>query len=182
MFDIVAKADVVIDSLASKVSTLGNQRVLLYTKQGSHIGSEDLQSDWTLYGSFDIQVVDTMDYDMIGPLNLELTAMDTLGFYLHLDNPSSNLVYDRTANATLYSSSALEVISSTGKSYNFGDSYFPSAWNGEVFYHFGYNPLGRCTTGKIPVQTTVNDYTDILGPDTTINQTDILTLDIGSTW
>ena len=180
MFDIVAKEDLVIDSLAPRISTLSPQTIDVLYKTGSHIGYEQDTTAWTLLNTYSAKVVDTFAFEVVKPIDYHLKKGDTLALYLYLTTASSTLIYDRVPEAAVHENDEIMLISGTGVSHTFGDIYYPRDWNGIVYYHYGYNADGLCSTEKIPVQGVVSRPFVDLGRDTTITALDTLHLSIGN--
>ncbi|MEO1623725.1 MAG: GDSL-type esterase/lipase family protein [Bacteroidota bacterium] len=177
MLDVVAKEDLVIDSLAVKIHSLGQQSIRLYQKAGSHLGFEQDRDAWSLWEEMTIEVVDSNQLDLLQPsVPLFVKAGDTLALYLHLNGPASDLSYRRLPEASQYDGEAIQLLYGSGINHTFGQSYFPREWNGQLYYHYGDRPLGDCATGLLPVEAQVSIPAPNLGPDKLINQDDTLRL------
>jgi hypothetical protein len=92
---------------------------------------------------------------------------DTLGVYIHLDNPSGKLSYDRISQEHAYTGAGLTLLTGTGISHGFKNKYFPRNFSGEVFYHYGSRPFGACRKIKQAIALVQQPELD-LGSDTTI--------------
>ena len=180
MFDIAAIDSITIDSLALKINSTGTQGVVAYYKPGPYLGSEMNAVDWILWG------VDTLNVHFVGEMKtadfgpLGVNAGDTVGIYLHMQNGASRLSYQNVSNPITRSNDQLSITSGSGITYTFGIPYFPRDWNGEVFYHYGYNPQGQCVSRRWPVHGVVSDPQINLGNDTTILLSESLVLSPGS--
>jgi lysophospholipase L1-like esterase len=171
MFNLVAKDSIVIDSLALKVFSSGDQGVIGYYRLGSYRTAASNSSAWTYWGLDSLFGVNTGEFHSVSFGSLILNPGDTLGVYLHMENSASNLSYQNNGNATVVSTSELDFVSGSGISHTFGTEYYPRFWSGSIFYHFGFNPDGDCaTTLEVPV--IVNKPTLNLGPDITLFNSD----------
>lgn len=179
MFDIVALDTIWIDSLATKINTLGSQNVTAYYKQGSHVGHENNSNAWQLWGTQSIQNAVAGTFQILDYSDQLLYPNDTLAIYLHLQ-AGGELSYLNTGSSLVYSTPELQLLGGTGITHTFGVTYNPRNWAGEIYYHHGYNPLGDCATPRIPVSSVVAMPTVDLGADTTIYHTDSLVLNAGT--
>lgn len=168
MFDLVAQDSLIVDSLSLKVNTLGNQAIEWYYKNGSYSGFEGNSSAWTLGGIETVNVIDPDVPVTISTISLSLLQGDTMGIYLQLANPSSNLSYLSNGSSGTWGTSELSILTGAGISHNFSSSFSPRNWNGEVHYHFGFNPDGDCTTERQLVQGQVAPVLAQLGADTVV--------------
>lgn len=180
MFDLVADSNLVLDSFDLKVTTVGNQIVDVFTRSGTHLGYETNSGAWSFQGSFPVQVANTADFVTIGSLGFSMTAGDTLGVYLQLQNSGSTLGYQSMSSPLTRSTDELTIITGSGASHNFGGNYFPRDWNGRIYYHFGSRPDGECLGPRVPVQALINSPSIYLGVDTIINTNSSITLNPGS--
>lgn len=176
MFDIVALDSIIVDSLYTKLNTLGNQIVVAYTRQGSHVGYETTPSAWTLWGNTNINVTTVGDFYNLDYPDKVLYPNDTLAVYLHLQNGGSTLSYLSTGSSLVYSNNELEILSGSGVTHTFGATYTPRNWSGGVFYHHGFNPLGACNTPRVPVHSILSTPSLNLGNDTILYQNQSLLL------
>lgn len=176
MFDIVALDTLTIDSLSTKLNTLGLQTVVAYSRLGSHVGYEINAGAWTLWGntSTTVNTIGTF-YNLDYPDKI-LYPNDTLGVYLHLQNSSADLSYRSTGSSLVYSNSELQILSGSGISHTFGNTFTPRNWSGEVFYHHGFNPTGACNTPRLPVHAVISTPSLDLGIDTLLYQNQSLIL------
>jgi lysophospholipase L1-like esterase len=180
MFDIVASDTITIDSLATKMNSLGLQNVVAYLRTGSHIGYENNNTAWTLWGTNTTSVNAVGELKVLDYPDIFLQPNDTLGIYLHLQNSASTLSYLNTGTGLVYSNSQLEILPGTGISYTFGTTYNPRNWCGEVFYHHGFNPTGHCNSPRTPVSAIVSEPNIQLGNDTTLYLGQSVLLNSGS--
>lgn len=176
MFDVVAFDNIVIDSLSCRINSTGMQGVSVYYCSGSHIGNETNAGAWTLLGTDMVTVNAAGDIKMLQAGTLSISANDTVGIYIMMQTPASTVSYLWSNNTQTFSSSALEVIVGSGADHNFGGSYFPRHWNGSIYAHYGFNPLGQCASDITPVSAIVSAPVFNLGNDTTISITDTLEL------
>lgn len=178
MFDIIAKDSLVIDSLALKVALAGTSGVTAYYVNQSHFGLEDSAQAWTIWGTDTVLATVADQFCNVSFGSKYLAPGDTLGIYLMMQN-GINLRYQGVSQVAKYSTAKLELRSGTGKAHNFGASYFPRCWNGEVFYHYGFNPNGECSKDTL-IEAVVNAGDIHLGNDTSIGLTQSLVLNLGS--
>lgn len=176
MFDIVALDTITLDSLSTKLNTLGLQTVRAYSRTGSHVGYEMTAGAWTLWGDALTTVSTAGDFYNLDYPDKVLYPNDTLGVYLHLQNSGANLSYLSTGSGLVYANNELEILGGSGVSYTFGALYTPRNWTGEVFYHHGFNPTGACNTPRLPVHAIVSAPDLDLGLDTLLYQNQSLLL------
>tara|TARA_B100000809_G_scaffold259873_1_gene305691 strand:+ start:8517 stop:10532 length:2016 start_codon:yes stop_codon:yes gene_type:complete len=177
MFDIVALDTITVDSLMIKINTVGQQGIVAYKRMGTHFGYESNSSAWTLWGIDTVQVNNVSDLKILNYSDELLYPNDTLAVYLHMQTSGSKLSYQNAgANSLTFSNNQLEIASGSGISYTYGTTYYPRNFSGEIFYHHGFNPVGDCTSERIPVSLEVLNPTINLGVDTTLelNQSLIL--------
>lgn len=180
MFNLVAHDSITIDSLALKLFSSGHQGIQAYYYNGSYKSVSSNNMAWTNWGIDSIYNAASGEFYNVSFTPLNLFPGDTLGIYLHLQNPSSQLSYENNGGETSAMSSELEIISGSGITYTFGTPYFPRYWNGEIFYHHGYNPNGDCASDRIPVPFYANEPSVDLGPDQSIKLSQNLILDAGA--
>ncbi len=167
-FDLVATTDTLyIDSLTTKLATLGLQTVKAYYRRGSHVGVADSAAAWTVWDSTAVQVAVAEDFYTLNLNELMIAAGDTVGVYLHLKAANARLGYHGTGRTSVYSDGQLKIIGGSGVSHTFGALFTPRNWVGAVHYHFGSNPLGVCRSSRLPVLVELSTPVD-LEPDTTL--------------
>lgn len=176
MFDIVALDTITLDSLSTKLNTLGAQTVRAYSRVGSHVGYEMTAGAWTLWGDAMTTVNTAGDFYFLDYPDKILYPNDTLGVYLHLQNSNANLSYLPSGSTLVYSNNKLKILGGSGVTYTFGPTYSPRNWSGEVFYHHGFNPTGDCNTARLPVHAVVSTPSLDLGADTLLYQDQSLLL------
>ena len=170
MFDIVALDTITLDSLSTKLNTLGLQTILAYSRAGSHVGYEMNAGAWTLWGNAITTVNTAGDFYSLDYPDKILYPNDTLGVYLHVQNSNANLSYLPSGSSLVYSNNKLQIIGGSGITHTFGAIYSPRNWSGEVFYHHGFNPTGDCNTARLPVHAVVSMPSLNLGTDTLLYQ------------
>jgi lysophospholipase L1-like esterase len=170
MFDIVALDTITLDSLSTKLNTLGAQTVRAYSRAGSHVGYEMTAGAWTLWGNAPTTVNTVGAFYSLDYPDKILYPNDTLGVYLHLQNSGANLSYLASGSTLVYSNNKLKVLSGSGVTYTFGATYSPRSWSGEVFYHHGFNPTGDCNSPRLAVHAVVSMPSLDLGVDTLLYQ------------
>ena len=180
MFDITVTDSLTIDSFALKINSLGSQTVEVYTKTGSHIGFETNSGAWTMLGSDNVMVTNNQSPVSISPGTISLVPGDTIGVYLQLQNAGSQLSYLNNNSTGSYGNSQLTVLTGSGISHNFSNSFFPRNWNGTVYYHYGFNPQGDCQSPRVEVNAHVIETSVDLGQDTVICAGNPIVLDAGA--
>lgn len=176
MFDLVVLDTITLDSLSTKLNTLGPQTVVAYSRAGSHVGYENNAGAWTVWGTAATNVHTAGAFYSLDYPDKVLFPNDTLGIYLHLQNGSSKLSYLATGNPLMYSNSKLKIIGGSGVSHTFGTTFTPRNWRGEIFYHHGFNPTGDCNTTRLAAHAVVSMPSLDLGPDTLLYQNQSLLL------
>ena len=176
MFDLIATEDLFIDSFDVKINTPGLQGIQIHYKNGSHYGSELNASAWTLLDSIDVNVIDITNPTHVPIGGLNISQGDTIGIYVHMSNPTSRLSYIPTTNEVTRSTSELTLITGTGISANYSNSYFPRDLNGGVFYHHGFRPEGDCVSDRELVVALVSEIELTSFSDTIIDVLDTLTI------
>lgn len=168
MFDIIGHDSLSIDSLAIKVNSLGSQTVVVYQKPGTYRGSESTSLPWVQHAVLTVNVVSSDSLIVLRIPPIQLASGDTMGMYIHLMNSGSTLSYQSMGQPASRANSQIEVITGSGISHTFGQSYYPRDINVEVFYHHGFRPEGDCATPRMPVQANVNRVVIDLGQDRTV--------------
>ncbi|XOV66484.1 MAG: GDSL-type esterase/lipase family protein [Fluviicola sp.] len=174
MFDLVATDSIVIDSFDVKINSLGMQGVEVFYKIGSHIGFETDATAWTYLDDATVDVVDQNDWTTVPIGGLSIAQGDTVGIHVRMQNVGSNLSYASVPSPQTRSTSELTMITGSGVSANFANSFYPRDWSGGVYYHHGYRPLGDCATEKLEAVITVSASELIAGNDTIIDIIDTL--------
>lgn len=182
MFDFIAKDSLTIDSLKTKFFDVGIQHVEAYYKIGTHRGFENLPATWTQWGMDTISVGSSGDFKVLDFYNIDLLPSDTLAIYLHLSNSSSRLSYRSSSSVVQNSNSKAEILSGSGVSYTFGTTYSPRNFVGNIYYHFGKNLLGDCSSGIKAYQISKRNSHFNLGPDTIISLSQSLTISLPKTF
>ncbi|MEL6134611.1 MAG: hypothetical protein AAFR59_14720, partial [Bacteroidota bacterium] len=173
MIDLVPQVDLVLDTVFLPINTTGNQRLKLYMTQGSYRGKEQTSQDWQLHDSIDASVSSISSWIPFPLDSVALSAGDTVGLYLHLANPSGRLRYQAVSSPQTFSNDELSLITGTGISHTFGQTYFPRMINAAFSYHYS---IGPCESARIPLQVELTDPRFQLGPDTTVSMGDTLVL------
>ncbi len=176
MFDVIGLDNIVIDSLSCRLNSTGSQTVEVYYCNGSHIGQETNPGNWTLWHTETVNVMSAGDILMLHPGSMSLSINDTIGIYVMMQNPGSDVSYTSSGSTQSFYGQGMEVLAGSGANHNFGGSYFPRKWNGSLYSHYGYNPLGQCHSDLMPVSGIVSQPTLDLGPDTTITVSDVINI------
>jgi lysophospholipase L1-like esterase len=178
MFDITPLTDLTIDSFGVKINNLGQQNVDIYYKNGTHIGSENNAAVWTFLGTTTVNVTDISELTTVPSANLSFTANTTYGIYIQLSNANARLSYQTLSNPITRSNSELSITTGSGISHNFSGSFYPRDWNGTIYYHHGFRPLGDCSTDLLPIMATVSTPFLDIGSDTIIDIYSTLNLSV----
>lgn len=179
MINLVAHETLTLDSFSLKMEDVGTQGVVAYFKNGSYEGFENDAAAWTLWGVDSVEVLTSGGFYNIHFGNKIMEQGDTLGIYFHLENGGARLSYNDATDWVSRSTDELEVRSGSGITHTFGIIYFPRDWNGEVFYHHGFNPEGDCSSGRVEVSAIVSEPFADLGNDTMIVSNQNILLDGG---
>lgn len=178
MFDIVAQEDLLLDSITIIANTLGNQPIELYYKLGTHIGSESTVSAWTLWttDTFTIITADSMATLRVPSANI--VAGDTLGLYVNMVNANADLRYLNSGGAAVQGNQSISVLSGTGITNGFTQSYYPRLFRGQVHYSTSTQTNGQCKSPLLPVVAFIDtQQVSITAPDTVaVGQTLIMTI------
>ena len=180
MFDLVAHEDLVLDSFAVKMFTTGSQVIDVYQRQGSYKGHELNAASWSVVRT-DVLHVNSQGQICYADLaGLSMAAGDTFGIYLKLRNHIGKLTYRSVNQEISRSTNALEIITGTGITHGYLQSYFPRDWNGSVFYHSGGSVEGLCKSPATEVIANVATAIPDLGPDLSLTLEDSIVLNGGS--
>ncbi|MFK7773923.1 MAG: GDSL-type esterase/lipase family protein [Saprospiraceae bacterium] len=182
MINLVAHETLTLDSFSLKMEDIGMQGVVAYFKNGSYQGFENDATAWTFWGVDSVGVLASGNFHHINFGNKILEQGDTLGVYFHLEDGGARLSYNDATDWVSRSTNELEIRSGSGITHTFGIIYFARDWNGEVFYHHGFNPEGDCTSGRVEVSAIVSEPMIDLGNDTMIVSNQNISLDGGATF
>jgi Secretion system C-terminal sorting domain len=166
MFDIIAKKDLTIDSFYLKIFSTGMQKVTVYAKPGSYKGSELIANDWGLWWSDSVFVDNQEGVTTLPVSSKKVMKGDTMGIYFQMQDPASRLSYHSLSQQVMRENDEIVVVSGSGISYQFSNVYFPRDWNGEVLYHYGFNPKGDCSSGLKALDVIASNPEVDLGNDT----------------
>ncbi len=180
MINLVAHETLTLDSFSLKIENVATQGVVAYFKDGSYEGFENDASAWTLWGVDSVEVLTSGNFYNVNYGNMILAQGDTLGIYFHLEHSGASLSYNDATDWVSRTSDELEIRSGSGIAHTFGTIYFPRDWNGEVFYHHGFNPEGDCSSGRVEVSAVVPEPIIELGNDTMILSNQNISLDAGA--
>lgn len=176
MFDLIATETLTIDSFDVKIATAGLQQVQIYFKEGSHKGFELDTNAWTLLDTATIFVNNILGFTQVPIGDLEIVSGDTVGIYIQMAMSTSRLSYLNIPTEIVRTTPELSLITGTGIGHNWTSLYFPRDWNGRVYYHYGFNPQGDCSTGRQPVFAYVSGTGLDLGEDVLIDINQSITL------
>ena len=169
MFDLVASQTLTIDSIDIKIATIGWQQIEIYSKTGSYIGFELDTTPWSLVDTVSAFVTSTNEFTSFVIDSFLLPAVDTVGIYIQMTTSTSRLSYQSVSSFTTRSNSEISMISGTGIGHNWASMYPHRDLNCQIYYHYGFNPLGTCSTGRLPVYAFLSDTALSLGPDTLLD-------------
>jgi hypothetical protein len=168
MFNMISRDTIVIDSITVKINTAGNEALRAYYKNGTYLGYEANATAWTLWG------VDTVSVPVGGGFvtfnlgGVQVNANDTLGIYLHMQSAASTLSYKRSNTPIISSNGQVSIPRGSGIAYTFGAVYYPRNFSGELYYHYGFNPEGTCSSSRSTVTLSTYKSELNLGNDTSI--------------
>lgn len=133
MFDVTTNKAIVIRSFDIHTYSTSSVRVFIFTKKGTHVGSEKNPAAWT-------QICDTQVIGKGSPIPTQIpkeaitavnmAAGETQSFYVTLTE--SKIRYTNTVEVS--DNGTLKVTLSTGNKYPFGDFYINRMWNGVIYY------------------------------------------------
>jgi len=138
MFDVVPLTNLALTGVKLHVFSTGPMTIQLYTKVGTHVGSEQTPSAWTLVETKTVTSAGLgaqTDYQLSSPLTL--TANERRAFYVTITEAGLYLAYTRDTRAvgTLYTSNSnLEIYIGTGNRPVFDVVFQPRVWNGVLEY------------------------------------------------
>ncbi len=176
MFDLIGHENIEIDSFDIKINTIGTQSVEIYQKAGSYLGSELNASAWTLVDVVSVNVIDPTIQTHVPFNGFSIAQDDTVGVYLQMTDPNADLSYVNSGAQQTRSTNELTIITGSGISNNFSNSYYPRDWNGRVYYHFGERLQGDCSSGRFPVTAFLSEITFESIQDTIIDIQDTLVI------
>jgi hypothetical protein len=134
MFDVVARKDIIITSL-DNVFWNDSVWVYVYYQQGTHVGHEDLQANWTFIDSAYIGKADTVLTRIPVFINQRVNTADTIAFYITCKAASAvSYSYGTTLGAVAGQDLSVKVLQGTGVGTNTGDLNPPRLFNGNVNY------------------------------------------------
>jgi Metallo-peptidase family M12B Reprolysin-like len=136
MIEIQAIRSLVVTSFDIHTGSMSNITVLVYTKQGTYVGSQNRPNDW-------VRIVNTT---IMGKGSLQQTpipessfppflvkAGEIYSFYITLTEPK--ISYSKyPSNSILANDSNLRFLRSSGNVFPFGESYANRLWNGILYY------------------------------------------------
>jgi len=173
MIDLVAKENLVLDSLRLPLSVAGAQQLMIRYKSGSYKGSENQPQNWQIWDSVAVSVGQPGLFYALAPEPFSLQAGDTIGFYLHMEPASARMRYQAVPGEVSLSNEALEIQTGTGISHLFGMQFYPRQINVELFYT---QQKGYCESRRVPLHIGVSRPKPDLGIDTLLAVGDSLSL------
>lgn len=168
MFDLVANKDLRLDSLAIRMEFAGTYEVSIHTKAGSYKGSEGSPGDWTLWAQDTSQCPAPEALTTFNFPPIDIAMGDTLGIYFHCDENNEDIVYSFNGGEQLFSDGNMQLITGTGISNTFGQTFFPRSVNATAFYHHGVNFDGQCNSARVAFTAISKEVSVNLGADLTL--------------
>ena len=156
MFDLVATEPMIVDSLSINMFSTGTQVIEIFTKTGSLIGQELDTAQWILFKIDTLEVSTSGEFAILKNFDLTLSANDTVGIYLQLQNPSADMNYLATNSPEVIQDSVISISNGTGISHDFSGTFFPRLFSGEIFYHHGFRPACLLYTSPSPRDATLS--------------------------
>jgi hypothetical protein len=143
MFDVSATNTVTIFCFDANLPASSVGDYAIYYKVGSYVGSENIESDWTLIGSATSVASNGSDVatSLSIPVDLAILTGQTFGFYITATNPipsSTGLL--TTTNAgyiTISSNSDIDILGGVEITYPFSNTVLNKSLNGTVHYTSG---------------------------------------------
>jgi hypothetical protein len=137
MFDVKARENIVINSVAFNTFKYDDVSVLLYTREGNYADNEMDTSGWTLLANETVRGRGLGNPTFLpeGSFTQLVRRKRTQAFYITSDGPYLRLAMGTTeGNITAYNSDII-VYEGVGKRYPIASmSFSPRAWNGAVRY------------------------------------------------
>jgi hypothetical protein len=169
MFNLLAKDDITINNFEIRIASLGMNPYNIYTKSGKYQGYENTSSAWNLLTNDSVLVSNADDFVTLSFPTISLNSGDTLAVYIQMQGWAYQLRYASVSQPMSYIGPQLEYYSGAGISYSFGTVYPNRVINLKVNYEYGFNPLGECSTPKLPVQVVISKENLDLGLDSAIS-------------
>lgn len=148
MFDIVANSPILVKSISNSfdIGAATMVDVEIYTKTGTHVGSESSVAAWTLHGRGYVHVSSTAPIEIPIGIYRNLAVGETLGVYINIKGGNGLNYTDGTGVGNIITqNSSLKILEGTGKSIDFGSNFSPRNFNGFV----NYCPQLVCNTTTI---------------------------------
>ncbi|MCI4666619.1 MAG: SGNH/GDSL hydrolase family protein [Bacteroidia bacterium] len=173
MVDLIPEVDLIMDTLFLATSQIGQQSIYLYTCQGGHQGKEQDPQSWQFWDSITVNVPTTSSWYPFPLDSFTVNAGDSLGLYIHFADPTHRMPYQALSQARSFSNSDLTLVSGTGISFTFGQTFYPRMINAGIAYH---QRIGPCESDRLAIDVDVTDPAFSLGVDTAMNVGDTLLL------
>ena len=122
MYDVVADKPVSISAIQFASDAAGAGTLEIYTKAGTHVGSEGTASDWTLVVSapFEAGAADAARAPIVFPNPLLVPPGETLAFYIRQTAGSLSFTSGDGVGTTEADDGSLRILEGTGISFLFG--------------------------------------------------------------
>lgn len=152
MFDVDATSNVTIECI-DLLCNSGTHDIEVWTKSGTHVGSETTSADWTQIGTASNVVSNgTTPVSIPLSINTPIAAMFTQAFYITISS-GDNLDYTNgtAVGNVLASDAAISILEGTGLNYPFGNGVsVNTARNFNGILHYSDNGTGGspCTTSS----------------------------------
>jgi len=139
MFDVKAEEDIIVTRIDAHIDA-GTFDVEVYTTPTTYQGKTTSLAQWTLIGK--VSVIGLGDVSTGGqktpipmPLDIPISAGQTMGFYVTLANGSSiNYTNGIQEGAVLATDSVLTIYEGLGVGYPASGTFSPRDWNGTMYY------------------------------------------------
>jgi len=129
----------------------GAQTVKVYYKTGTYVGAELDSANWTVLGTFSINVATALTRTYVDITDFVIPAGQVTGIFLNF-----YASYTSIPTATTYSNADLQLTSGAGLCGAFSGLNANRAFNGDVFY----TPYG-CSSNRVPVTAVITGQPNV---------------------
>ena len=128
----------------------GSWDIELYTKSGTHVGSETTPSDWVLRESSTGITSIASNWRTVWDISDFALDSGLSAIYINVTNGTALNYTDGTGVGNLLASNSnVEIFEGTGNAVNFGEQFRPRAFNGSI----EFEPIALVTTSVPPIVT-----------------------------
>jgi len=131
MFNITAKKTVIIKRFETNWKS-GDLTARIYWHQGGWVSSDD--GNWQLVDTASMTGVDGTFVEIPIDVDLTIAVGETYGFYITNSGGSDVDINYTNGSIEDYSNDDLDLASSIGMEYPFGETFSPYIWNGIIWY------------------------------------------------